>query len=475
MRRNISGTYKQFDFLLFFMYLALTLFGLINIYSATYTPSHPSLFDFSMRYGKQFVWILAALFLMLVTLLIDSKFFSFIAYPSYIFALLLLVIVFFTAHEVNGARSWIQVGSFRFQPAEFTKVAAALTLAKVMSRQTFDLKRLKDILFVGVIILTPMVLILLQNDTGSALVYTSFVILFYRKGLNTLVVVLLFAFVALFFLILVLPKLPVFISLVIIFFLIDYFISKNKREVLLWTLIYLILLTISLLANYYLNLHKETYLIFSVVTAGIMLVYLLYTAINLMSSKSWLTIIFIGMLAYSFSVNYTYNKILEPHQRKRIDVLLGIDSDPLGAGYNVLQSKISIGSGGFWGKGFLQGTQTKYDFVPEQSTDFIFCTIGEEYGFVGSTFFLIFYLLFIVRITYIAERQRSEFSKMYGYAVVSVLFFHFMLNVGMTLGLMPVIGIPLPFISYGGSSLWTFTIMIAILLRLDINRNEIIT
>ena len=475
MRRNISGTYKQFDFLLFFMYLILVLFGLINVYSATYNPSHPSLFDFSMRYGKQFVWILAALFLMLLTLLIDSKFFSFIAYPSYIFALLLLIIVFFTAHEVNGARSWIQVGGFRFQPAEFTKVAVALTLAKVMSRQTFDLKKIKNIILVGVIILIPMVLILLQNDTGSALVYTSFIILLYRKGLNALFVVLLFAFVALFFLVLILPKLSVFISLVVIFFLINYFTSKNKRETLLWTLAYIIIMATALIANYYLNFQKAPTVIFSLVTAGIMIVYLLFSAINLKPSKVWLTIIFLGLLAYSFSVDYAYHNILEPHQRKRIDVLLGIDSDPLGAGYNVLQSKISIGSGGFWGKGFLQGTQTKYDFVPEQSTDFIFCTIGEEYGFVGSAIFLIFYLLFIVRIIFIAERQRSEFSKMYGYAVVSVLFFHFMLNVGMTLGLMPVIGIPLPFISYGGSSLWAFTIMIAILLRLDINRNEIIT
>ncbi len=473
--RNTVNVFKNFDYLLFFMYLVLVAFGLINIYSATYNPEHASLFDFSQRYGKHFVWIIAALFIMFFILLIDSKFFSFIAYPSYVVSLLLLVAVFFAAHEVNGARSWLSVGGFRFQPSEFTKVAVALTLAKIMSRQSFSVKKIKDLALVAIIILLPMLLILLQNDTGSALVYVSFIILLYRNGLNSVVVVLFLAVVALFFLILVLPKLHVFITLSLIFFVILYGIIKNKKELLMWAGVYAVLLAAGFAGVKFAGINVEYYQVYAAATLLFFLIFIPVTLFNLRTSYSVLALIFAGLFVYSLSIDFMYNKVLEPHQRKRIDVLLGLDDDPLGAGYNVMQSKISIGSGGFLGKGFLEGTQTKYDFVPEQSTDFIFCTIGEEYGFAGSFLFLVFYLLFIVRIIFVAERQRSEFSKMYGYAVVSVLFFHFMLNVGMTLGLMPVIGIPLPFISYGGSSLWAFTIMIAILLRLDLNRNEIIT
>ena len=473
--RQSKNSYRNFDYLLFFMFIALVFFGLLNIYSATYNPSHLSLFDFSMRYGKQFVWLLAALFLMAVILLIDSKFFSFIAYPSYVFALFLLVIVFFTAHEVNGARSWLQIGSFKFQPAEFTKVAVALTLAKLLSRQSFSLSSLKNIMIVATVILLPMLLILMQNDTGSALVYTSFIILLYRKGLNSTVVVLIVVVIVLFFMILVLPKLYVFIGLGVLFLFLSSLFSKKKKKTLRWNLGYLVLIIITLLVNHFFKLGVDNANIVLVVSFLFMFLYTFVSIITINYSNALLSAIFGGLFMYSFFVDYAYSSLLEPHQKKRIDVLLGIDKDPLGAGYNVMQSKISIGSGGFWGKGFLEGTQTKFNFVPEQSTDFIFCTIGEEYGFVGSTLFVVFYLLFIIRIIFIAERQRSEFSRMYGYAVVSVLFFHFILNVGMTLGLMPVIGIPLPFISYGGSSLWAFTIMVAILLRLDLNRNEIIT
>jgi len=348
-------------------------------------------------------------------------------------------------------------------------------LAKIMSRQSFSIKRFKDLLLVAVVILLPMLLILLQNDTGSALVYVSFIILFYRNGLNALVVVLFLAAIALFFLILVLPKLHVFVALSLIFFVVLYGIVKNKKELAIWLGVYLVLMIAGFAGVRLTGITVEPYLVYAMVTLLFFLIFIPVTLFNLRTSYAVLALVFAGLFVYSLSIDFVYNKVLEPHQRKRIDVLLGIDEDPLGAGYNVMQSKISIGSGGFWGKGFLEGTQTKYDFVPEQSTDFIFCTIGEEYGFAGSFLFLVFYLLFVVRIIWVAERQRSEFSKMYGYAVVSVLFFHFMLNVGMTLGVMPVIGIPLPFISYGGSSLWAFTIMIAILLRLDLNRNEIIT
>ena len=473
--KGTVGVLQKIDFWLIFLYLILIFFGWINVYSANYSIDHSHIFDFSQKHGKHFIWIIISLSILFVILLIDSKFYSFIAYPSYVISILLLLIVFVVAKEVHGSRSWIQIGGFHFQPSEFAKIAVSLTLAKIMSRQSFSIKRLRDLILIAFVILLPIFLILLQNDTGSALVYLSFIILLYRGGLNSIFVFLFLSAIVLFFLILVLNKLYIFIGLTLLFFLVFVTIVKRKKEFILWLTVFLSFLVLAYALNFLFEWNIRYYKIYVAASILFFVIFITVNLFRLLFSYAILALIFSALLVYSLSIDFVYNNVLELHQRKRINVLLGIENDPLGAGYNVIQSKISIGSGGSWGKGFLKGTQTKYDFVPEQSTDFIFCTIGEEYGFVGSFVFLLVYLLFMIRIIFIAERQRSIFSMMYGYAVVSLLFFHFMLNVGMTLGLMPVIGIPLPFISYGGSSLLGFTIMIGILLRLDLNRNEIIT
>ncbi len=471
-----QNIFKNIDYILLLLYLFFIIFGWINIYSATYNPEHSSIFDLSQRYGKQLLWISLSLITFFTILLIDSKFFSFIAYPTYLLSVFLLIIVFFLAKEINGARSWITIGTFKLQPAEFTKIAVALTLAKIMSKQNFSFKKNSNLLLVSIILFLPMALILLQNDMGSALVYTSFIILLYRKGLNATIVLLIFSMIILFFLTLIFFKLPIFITLAIIFTILLYLLEKSKKEAIWEIVIYIFLILSSISTQYFLFPHNKYY------SHAIFLSSILYFVglttffiIRLKRKLILLPLLFAFLFSYSYSINFIYNTILEPHQRTRINVLLGIEEDPLGTGYNVRQSKITIGSGGLTGKGFLQGTQTKFNFVPEQSTDFIFCTVGEEYGFVGSSILLILYLVFIIRIIFVAERQRSEFSKLYGYAIASVFFFHFALNIGMTIGLMPVIGIPLPFLSYGGSSILAFSSMLAILLRLDINRNEIIT
>ncbi len=467
---------KSFDWLLLLLVLVLILIGWINIYAATYNPDHPGLMNLSSRAGKQFLWIIIGLVLLFTFLIVDSKFFAFIAYPLYGLSLLVLISVFIFGKEINGAKSWVDLGFLRIQPAEFTKIAVALVLAKYMGRHEFNAKNFKQLVNIGLIIMAPVILVLLQNDTGSALVFFAFMVVLYREGMQPIFLILIASLIILFFLVLIVSKTIVMLGVSLIFLLIYALYERNKKNILIvigvsgtimlaW-LGFFYFLGYTVLENWFLILF------FSLVSA--IIVFSIIVAIRRLFSFFPLLAILLVFTCFIFVVDYSYHNILEPHQQKRISILLGLKSDPRGAGYNVNQSKISIGSGGFSGKGFLQGTQTKYNFVPEQSTDFIFCTIGEEWGFLGSLFFIAVFVLLLWRIILLAERQRSRFSRVYAYGVLSILTFHFMLNVGMTIGIMPVIGIPLPFISYGGSSLWTFIILVALLLRFDMNRNEII-
>lgn len=418
--REQKNIFANIDWILVLMYLALVLMGLANIYAAVYNDLHKNIFDISQSYGKQLIWIAGSFVLALFLLIIDAKFFSQFAYLIYIIFIFMLLVVLGVGNVISGSRSWIKIGSFALQPAEFAKFATALALAKFLSAPDINLRRFRDKAIPVIILLIPMLLIFLQNDTGSALVFFSFALVLYRKGLpgNLLligVIVTILFLITLLFNALIVTSIVVGVALILFFF-----IRRNRKNIL--SLLGLLALTIG----------------------------------------------------FVFTVNYAFNNLLELHQKTRINVLLGKEIDLKGAGYNVNQSKIAIGSGGFLGKGYLNGTQTKYNFVPEQSTDFIFCTVGEEWGFAGSLIVIALFICMFIRLIILAERQRSDFSRFYGYGVASVLFFHFLVNIGMTIGLAPVIGIPLPFFSYGGSSLLAFTFLLFIFIKQDSGRMQLV-
>lgn len=417
---NQRSFFFNVDWFTVLIYMCLCTIGWFNIHAAVFDPLHPSIVDLSTNYGKQLIFIISALMLGFFILLLDGKFFSVFSPVFYGITLLLLMLVLVVGRNVGGNQAWIPIGSFRLQPSEFAKLSACLLLARYMSTTTLKTDNLKMVGTCILILLVPMALIMLQPDTGSALTFTSLVFALYREGLSGYVLLIGAVLITLFILSLLFNKLlltGILVGLAILILI----ISRKSRK--------------------------------SVVSIAI----------------TTLACIF-----FVFSVNFAYQNILQAHQRNRIDVILGKINDPRGQGYNLNQSKIAIGSGGLWGKGYLQGTQTKYDFVPEQSTDFIFCTVGEEWGFAGSLVVIGLYLTLLLRIIHLAERQRSTFTRVYGYGVASIIFFHFFINIGMTIGLVPVIGIPLPFLSYGGSSLWSFTILLFILLKLDSNRMGII-
>jgi rod shape determining protein RodA len=406
------------DWLTLVLYYTFVIAGLLCIYASVYRESNPYIYDNTMNYGKQLIWIGISSFIGLLILLVDEKFFYAFSYPIYVISMLLLLAVLAFATTVKGSSSWIEIGGFRMQPAEFAKFATALALAKYLGGFNIKFSNRKTQLIAGGMILLPMVIILLQNETGSALVFASFIFMLYREGLPGYFLFIGFMLALLAVLALVIPSIYLSIAITIIAGLLTLIIRRNRQNL-------LIVATVAILA-----------------------------------------------IGYVSSIGYAFENILQPHQKSRINVLLGKEVDLKGAGYNVQQSKIAIGSGGFLGKGFLEGTQNKFRFVPEQSTDFIFCTIGEEYGFIGSAVFVLLYILLLWRILVMAERQRQKFNRIYGYCVASILFFHFAINIGMTLGLLPVIGIPLPFFSYGGSALLSFTILLFIFIRLDANRQN---
>lgn len=408
------------DWLTLVLYFVFVIGGLLCIYASVYKEDHPMIYDTSMNYGKQLIWIGLSLFIGVLILFVDEKFFYAFAYPIYGITLFLLVAVLLAGTTVKGSSSWIEIGGFRMQPAEFAKFGAALALAKYLSGFNIKFKERKTQIIAFAISFLPLFIILFQNETGSALVFGSFIFVLYREGLPGWILFLGFAVIVLSVLALLVPALYLCIAIGVLAALFTLVIRRTRQNIL--------------------------------IVVGVAA----------------------AMMVYVSSVDYVFENVLQAHQKSRINVLLGKEVDLKGAGYNVMQSKIAIGSGGLFGKGFLEGTQNKFRFVPEQSTDFIFCTIGEEYGFVGSLIFIVLYMLLLWRIVYLAERQRYKFNRIYGYSVASILFFHFLINIGMTLGLMPVIGIPLPFISYGGSSLLSFTILLFIFIRLDANKvNEL--
>jgi len=418
--RRAKRIFGNVDWTIVYMYLLLLFFGWINIYASQYNDDQTLLLDFSQRHGKQLIFITISLFVAFIILIIDWKFIEAFSNILYGGIIILLIILLITGEQTAGATSWFNIGNYKFQPSEFAKFITILALAKYLNTHNIKMQAFSTKLKSFIIILVPMLLIILQNDLGTALVFLSLILLLYREGLSGNILILGLVVCILFIVTLLITKF-VFSGILVAIALLLFLFSRRKK--------------------------KE----FIVILAGLTMA-----------------------ISFVFSVSYIFNNMLSPHHVKRINILLGREIDPHGAGYNLIQSKIAIGSGGFFGKGFLDGTQTRFDFVPEQSTDFIFCTIGEEWGFFGSLIFIVVFVALLIRVINLAERQRSTFCRIYGYGVASVLFVHFAINIGMTIGLAPVIGIPLPFISYGGSSLIGFTILLFIFLNLDSYRLQIL-
>ena len=472
MNSRSNNLLANIDWVSILLYLLLVLIGWLNIYAAVYDENHSSIFDISQKYGKQLIWIGAAFVLAFLVLLTDSKFFTTFSMVIYGIMIFLLIAVLFFGTETKGARSWFEVGDFRIQPAEFAKFATNLAIAYVMSRHNFKVMCFSSLLTIGLILALPSGLIILQNDTGSALVYSSFILVLFREGLHGSILLLCFVAAAIFIMALLYSPFTVLLVIIGGTLIAFYYYRHDIRELFQIILFIGCGFGLFVLIKWMFNLLiSDYYMLLTVyVITSITAIYPIYKR----KMKNMITLLLISWLCVGAapSVNYAFDH-LQPHQQDRINELLGIKVDPKGTGYNVTQSKIAIGSGGLLGKGFLQGTQTKLNFVPEQSTDFIFCTVGEEWGFIGSTLVIVLLAVFILRIIKLAERQRSSFSRIYGYGVASILFFHVAVNIGMTIGMAPVIGIPLPFFSYGGSSLWSFTILIFIFLRLDANRLQV--
>ncbi len=482
MYKRDSVTYS-IDWVLLILYFTLVIMGWFNIYGASYDLDNAgSMFNFDFRAGKQFIWILTAFALGGAILLLDYRFFTYFAYPIYAAVILLLILTIFIAPEIKGSRSWLVMGPISIQPAELAKLATALAIAKYAGRYNFKIKTFRDSIPLFFLILLPFGLIVLQKEMGSALVFMSFLLVFYREGMHGIVLLLLSLFIVLFIVVLKYSVTPIVEGggtwgmviamglLLLIQFVYAFFFTRHRKEA--WILLAGIigLSLISIVLDKWLVINYD-YIAMAIV--GLTVIYWSVIAlIKRFHQHFYLALITLFSIAFSYSSDFMFNNVLEPHQQIRIKILLSMEDDLMGAGYNVNQSKIAIGSGGFWGKGFLNGTQTKLKYVPEQDTDFIFCTVGEEHGFLGSVVVLLLYWFLLIRILKIAERQKESFHRVYAYGVASVLFFHLMINVGMVLGLMPVIGIPLPFFSYGGSSLWSFTIMLFILMRLDASRME---
>ena len=415
-------------------FLVMIIFGWMSIYAATFDEAHRDFFDMSQNHGKQAMWMGFAIIIATAILLLDHRFFETFGYIIYGFAMLLLVAVLFLGSEIKGAQSWFVIGSFSFQPSEIAKYGTALALSKYLSDNALKFDKLQTKIVSFAIILAPAVLITLQPDVGSTLVFAALTIVLYRQGLSPLFFNLGFAAIVLFVLALYLKQVNIEVS--------ENWIIQGST---------FFLIGLSLIALLvYINLRKKRGSAFVIGST------------------------YAALVGYYFSVDYVFDNLLKLHHQNRINELLGIVSDPLGAGYNVHQSMIAIGSGGFSGKGFLQGTQTKFHFVPEQSTDFIFCTVGEEWGFLGSFILVSLFVFLMSRIIWVAEKQRSDFTRLYGYSLASILFIHFFINIGMTIGLAPVIGIPLPFFSYGGSSLWSFTILLFTFIKLDSERKFVL-
>lgn len=470
---NDKFGWTRIDWKTILVFVVLVFVGWLNIYAAVYNEALSGGFDLSSRYGMQLIWIGISTIAAIVILLIDDIYYHLLAYPFYGLMMVVLVLTLFVGKEVNGAKSWLALGPVAVQPAEFMKLATALALARFMSEYNFSLQKPRGLLGVGLLLLVPIAVILMQNDMGSALVYCSFLVVLYREGLNPWVYYALFLVVGIFVGSFLLSDVALLLLLIVLFVVSQLPSNRNPKESVVWVaavgLVSLALYALSWVAGWGLDYHHSLL----IASLAMLPVAIIYAYRRKLSTIYLFAIMFIGSLLFLGAVDYVFNDVLQLHQQKRILDLLGIESDLRGWGYNVHQSKIAIGSGGFWGKGFLEGTQTKYDFIPEQSTDFIFCTVGEEWGFVGSVVVLALFAVLIIRLMKMGERQQEPFRRVYCYGVAGIFLFHVIINIGMTIGLMPVIGIPLPMFSYGGSSLLAFTILFFIAVRLDSQNSAI--
>ena len=470
---------KTIDWRLVIYYLLLILIGWVNIYASIHSSEPSSIFDWGCRSGKQFVWIITSFGLAgIILFALNPRIYEGLSVPIYIFSLLLLIAVIFLGIEVKGSRSWFEFGPIRFQPAEVSKISTSLMLATVMSQLGYRIGRMKDFIITAAIILVPMMIIVLQSETGSALVYVGFIFMLYREGLTGWLIFIAGMAILTFILTLTASPFTAILVLAGVASLCMFIYSGRLKWWLMICLPAIVLMAfVPMILGAFSNPEvpsfwdniRPTYILLGAL--AILVPTAVITAFREGNRFAHLAVLsFIAGVALVYSTDFLFNKVLQDHQRKRIEVLLGMKEDPTGVGYNVNQSMIAIGSGGFSGKGYLNGTQTAYGFVPEQSTDFIFCTIGEEWGFLGSSLVIILYVLLIWRIIKDAEKSREAFTRIYGYCVACCIFMHLFINIGMTLGIMPVIGIPLPFVSYGGSSLWAFTILLFIFIAL--HRNE---
>jgi len=463
---NILG---RLDWVTVILWLVMMIMGWLNIYAAVYNEQHTSIFDISQRYGKQLMWIFAALVLAVLVLVTDNKLWFFFAWFIYGFFIFLLIMVLIVGNEINGAKAWFEIGPFSIQPSEFAKFATGLALASYLNSQ----RQSSGYRVMGpatAIIMAPMVLIALQPDMGSVITYFAFFIVLYREGMSIYVFISAILAVALFLLTLMLGNVPVAIGLIVMA-IVALAVTSGPMLTLKATGILAVSGGLAFLAGHYLlDLKIAGIIVAAVVMAGFGFLWFIYRM--KLKLPAVIYAFLISGIFYLFTVDYAFHNILQPHQQTRINIMLGMEADPFGEGYNLNQSLISIGSGGFAGKGYLNGTQTKFKFVPEQSTDFIFCTVGEEWGFLGSVVVIGLFVWLLLRLLVLAERQRTTFIRAYGYGVFGLFLVHVFVNIGMTIGVMPVIGIPLPFFSYGGSSLWGFTILLFVFLRLDAGRSE---
>ncbi len=510
MRRSRRNYLEHVDWVLVGLFLVLIVIGWVNIYAASYQEDYPSIFSFSQNYGKQFIWMLSSVAIAWLMLVMDSRFFETFSFPIYAAMMLLLAGVLVFGSEIKGAQSWYTFGGFSLQPSEFGKFASALAVARLLTMNENRTREFLSTVKALAIIALPAILILLQPDTGSTLVFGSFIFVLYREGLSGNVLLGGLLLIVLFVLSLLFELNQLLLAFCILATLAYSGIYASWRFLL--TAVGLLVL---LFIGYYQFQFEEIFLLGGVLGLSIALIIYNFTQREMKNrgARNGAIGLFVVAMGFIYTVGFIFNNVLQEHQRTRITVLLGeedklseqiatlktryqelpasseirsqiksdlaskkesLDKLRKGAGWNVNQSKIAIGSGGLIGKGFLDGTQTKFNFVPEQSTDFIFCTVGEEWGFLGSTVVVALFVWFLVRLIVVAERQRSRFSRIYGYSVASIFFFHFAINIAMTLGLAPVIGIPLPFFSYGGSSLWAFTILLFIFVKLDSERKYVL-
>ena len=484
--KKAPSLWKSIDWLTIFIYLVLLALGWMSVCGACYDYDQAgSILDFSTRSGMQIIWIASSLLLALLILMADDRLIESLSYIIYICFLGLLFVTPFLAHDIKGSMSWIKIGSFSIQPAEFAKFGVSLCLAKVMSTYGFDVRNWRDFIICVILIVVPMGLIVMQKETGSALVYSAFFLMLYREGMPGSILFTAISAVVYFVVAVRYADNPLWgveeislgsgiVMLLIQLFTVGLIRIYGQGAKILSRRVLLYVLAIDAAAILFARFIYPFNAVWAMAFAcGALAIYLFYLSLRDRVLPYCLIALFaLGSVGFFYSTHFVLDKVLEPYQRTRIHVLLGLEDDPRGVGYNVIQAKIAIGSGGLEGKGFLNGTQTKLKYVPEQDTDFIFCTVGEEEGFIGCAVVLLLFLSLILRILHLAERQSYTFGRVYGYCVLSIFLFHVFINIGMVLGVTPVIGIPLPFFSYGGSSLWGFTILLFIFLRIDAGRNR---